>query len=340
MPDPSSLNILSYPGGIKTLGLTIPTGLDFWYLYHGGTSENVLGELEEETLDALADFLNSLGDMEPMQAQDTLEGIDSLEAFKDGNYYIKKMRYEVATSDFSYQFDTQQATNEYPVYIAIPIGQLGVMEVLSIARSQSGIEIESNEKPVHESGKSLAPLPKELETCYGTHLIEKGWDMAKDDSTSSFADYPTEDFAGKDSQSPLLWLRYYFHTSETQPVPGEFIAILAKPYPFHVWFYQKTSPFLYSGNWFETAFYSSGEITVKTAPSGDEATYTYTVQCKAETIDIMPSDLYEYDVGDRVTILKTATIPNANFDWEGIGAYADKKLDIDWKIIPITFYEE
>ena len=130
------------------------------------------------------------------------------------------------------------------------------------------------------------------------------------------------------------WLRVFVENECTWPTPGEFLCILAKPYLQFPWFYQATSPFIYSGNWFETEFYTSGIVDAVNEEDGEIVSYD--VRIKTEVATIAPSDFAEYEVGDRVTVLKTfSSNPTGKFSWKDLG-----EADSDWVIVPITFYGE
>ena len=316
---------------------------DLWYLVH---TDSVLPIDDQETtdsiMDALEDFLEDLGNVKPLK---TLRDVAELgythptwdtKSYysNNGPYMIKAMRYEVrrAFRNISYGDATKNIQN-YPSYLAFPIGQLGIMEILSIVRSSVDYTLNSLEAPITTWDKLLSPPHTELGYCPGDHIVTKGSLLGTE------VIYPAIEFEGKESSLPHKWLRFWLADSDTKPYPGEFVGLLARPFPNHAWWFQETSPFLYSGNWYETEYYTSGIVLVVTEPTGEEVTNTYTVQVKDEQVDITSTDLKEYEVDDRVTVLKKTGVTTASFNWEGLGFMADVITNIDWYIIPITFYE-
>jgi hypothetical protein len=141
------------------------------------------------------------------------------------------------------------------------------------------------------------------------------------------------------------WLRVWITRTDKWPVPGEFIGILVKPCPVppHVWWFQRSSPILYAGNWMDTLDLTSGVVVERTTPLNcdvyrtnmtvtekkmmDDGTVTETVKtedwpthpvtgtfCTAYMVKIhgvnsiqgYGSDFlpYEVEVGNRVAIWK------------------------------------
>jgi hypothetical protein len=117
--------------------------------------------------------------------------------------------------------------------------------------------------------------------------------------------------------------------------------VLAKPTPIpHIWWFQESSPFLYAGNWFETQYWTSG--IVKEIHTLDDAAYKcYEVTVKGLTLFLKPTDFKEYEVGDRVAIIKTDG--KEVFSWEDLkdreGESTKESPLSDWFIIPYSFYE-
>lgn len=107
--------------------------------------------------------------------------------------------------------------------------------------------------------------------------------------------------------------------------------------PDMYWGHQKSSPFLYSGNWMDTVYYTGARITEVIDPTDEKLYPTYKVKWRKDEITINPSDFAEYKVDDRVTILKDVSTDKKSQLWKD----DDMKSDCDkekWQIIPITFY--
>lgn len=117
---------------------------------------------------------------------------------------------------------------------------------------------------------------------------------------------------------------------DIHPVPGEFMSLVTFLFPNEAWGWQRSNPSLFSGNWMETVFYSSGIVLSK---DGDGV---YTVQYRKEEIRAIASDWTEYKVGDRATILKRVDNIAQSFTWEDLTEYDN----FEWVLVPITFYEE
>ena len=104
---------------------------------------------------------------------------------------------------------------------------------------------------------------------------------------------------------------------------------------------QKTSPFLYSGCYFNTVFLT-GAIIKEVIPPTDTVAYsTYRVQwglIKPVTLFIAnPSDFAEYKVDDYVSILKDCASTKTSQLWND----EDEKKGCDketWMILPLNYY--
>jgi hypothetical protein len=129
-----------------------------------------------------------------------------------------------------------------------------------------------------------------------------------------------------DSENPKKW-----------PVPGEFLGLGVRMMPDKPWGKQKSSPFIWSGNWIDTCYYSGAVIKEIQEPTDDTPYSTYTVTWRGQEItEVRPSDFALYKVKDRVTIIKDVTTEKQSQLWKDDDL---KKFDTDkWMIAPITFY--
>lgn len=119
------------------------------------------------------------------------------------------------------------------------------------------------------------------------------------------------------------------------PVPGEFMGLGVRMMPDVPWGKQKSSPFVYAGNWMDTVYYTGAVITEVIEPT-DEVPYpTYKVKWRKDEITVNPSDFAEYRVGDRVTILKDVATGKKTQLWKDDDT---KNPGETWQIVPITFY--
>lgn len=146
--------------------------------------------------------------------------------------------------------------------------------------------------------------------------------------------------ADEEEQAQLTW-----------PVPGEFVAMGVRMMPDKPWGQQETSPFMYSGNFLDTIFYTSGIVTEIIDPTDDFPWPTYKVKwrvtkdLKDGIATVRPSDFTEYmapggdiEVGDVVTILKDITTEKKSQLWNDDDM---KNFDQDlWQLVPVTFYND
>jgi hypothetical protein len=141
------------------------------------------------------------------------------------------------------------------------------------------------------------------------------------------------------------WFRVQlFGGTKKFPVPGEFLGLGVRMMPDMYWGHQKSSPFLYSGNWMDTVYYTGARITEVIPPTDLVAYPTYKVKWRKDEVVVNPSDFAEYKVDDRVTILKDVATEKKTQLWKDddmkfFGGKEDMApADITWMIAPITFY--
>lgn len=283
-------------------------------------------------------------------------------------YFINLIPYEMRFTDVPFQFDSNGADINYGFskedcagYFAFPAGQLGVMEVVSIIKEheieQEKFELTEEEKPSFPEGRkaffSHADKYTGQNRCVGDHIFESGYvipvEKRKNIEYLNVSVFPESAYK---KISPQSWIRYWFHRTDTFPVPGEFIGIVVKPLalpPHAVWF-QKTSPFLYAGNWIETNQMTSGIVIEKTyeADRTDGGIGTeYKVKIHGWEIYCYASDGMDYELGERVAILKLNDVKqqsvNTSFLWSDM--YTMEEMDkerrtYDYLIVPISFYKE
>ena len=119
------------------------------------------------------------------------------------------------------------------------------------------------------------------------------------------------------------------------PVPGEFVGLGVRMMPDKPWGKQQSSPFIYSGHWMDTMFYTGAVIKEVIAPTDTVPYSTYTVQWRKVVVTANPSDFTLYKVGDRVTIVKDVATDKKSQLWKD----DDMKIfGATWMIAPITFY--
>ena len=119
------------------------------------------------------------------------------------------------------------------------------------------------------------------------------------------------------------------------PVPGEFLSLGVRMMPDVPWGHQKSSPFIWSGHFVDTVYYTSAVITEVIAPDNNFLYPRYMVQWRKDVIQVNPSDFAEYRVDDRVTILKDVSTTKQSQLWKDDDM---KQFGDTWQIVPITFY--
>ena len=112
--------------------------------------------------------------------------------------------------------------------------------------------------------------------------------------------------------------------------PGEIIANALWLFPNLPWGWQRTSPFMFSGNRIETVYYTSAKVLEVI-----DAT-TYLISYSNKEVEAKSSDYAIYKVGERVTILKGVEHEEDSMTWEDLKEY-DTEL---WSIIPAIFYHK
>jgi hypothetical protein len=379
------------PGDHATIGtinqsLGSPIGYDVWYLWHTANalpSTSDGSELQEEVLEGMSEFFENFQNIKPLrtlrQAGDLSAGMSMKEAKSyfenNGLYMVKEMRFEQNLKGNSFKYPSGGKERDFVAYLAFPTGQLGVMEVQSLI-SETMIEREEieDDTAVIQGGEFMPPVKKERNACPGTHIIHTGY--VKGDQEK--VEYVADKFIGHENYSPHRWERVWIKNEDTWPVPGEFVGLACRSFPWHAWWFQETFPFLYSGNWFETGYYASGLITEIYDPADDilidqdnlpaeviakiedaatEETYLYKIRIRGLELCLRPSDFAGYSVGDRVAVLKKNG-ETTNFDWSQMDSwptFEEKKIIVagqsgneteipvvsceNLMIIPITFYE-
>ena len=384
---PTTLEPGDFSGNNKVMAS--PIGFDLWYL---SAQDNFMSHFYAEEIGDTYDFseyietnlkgLQNLTNLKPLKVLRYLDDLISVDHYdwgyqlssewqNNGMYWINTLAFELWLTDIGYQYSSDGPTdfkpNDYVGYIAIPVGQLGTMEIISLVREtdvmgydldgesvKAKTEPDTDELPKSQNPATLFPSLEspDLDKCYGLHLIEKGYlvpESIKPDMEliSSKLQYYAE------SIEPKKWMRYWIHKDSKWPIPGEFVGILCKPLvtPPHVWWFQESYPFLYAGNWMETANLTSGVITAVTIEEDrtDEGIGNqYTVDVEGCSVILEASDFFLYKVGDRVAILKmdsTETRQDASFSWlnqrEVVFDSSDKDQEItNYVIVPMAFYRD
>ena len=194
--------------------------------------------------------------------------------------------------------------------IGVPWGNVEVMGIFGeYTTDLDSIAVNKSSKPVPEP-------PEDLFVMSGVHDVpfRKMWALKK----------PSEIGRGlKPLAKYHAWL-YYALRSDDWPIPGEFVGLLVRLMPFCPHGHQKTNPFLFSGNWLDTVYYTSGVIKKAEPPR-------YLVLWQGLKLWLKSTDYAIYKVGDRVTILKNVGTKRETQTW-------DVEREALYFIAPITFY--
>lgn len=184
----------------------------------------------------------------------------------------------------------------------------------------------------------VPPMPDDLFEGVEPGRLLLNYLYLDEDQVNTMAD----DLEGEEEPKGLhWWVRINLKGESKWPVPGEFMGLANRPWVTLPWGDQKSSPYLFSGNWMDTVFYTAGVITEVIEPTAETPYPTYKVQWRvtkdqADGIIIAtPSDFALYKVGDRVTILKDCSAEKLTQQWkdEDTKGWGD-----NWMIAPVIFF--
>ncbi|MDI6752784.1 MAG: hypothetical protein QME78_00130 [Thermodesulfobacteriota bacterium] len=182
----------------------------------------------------------------------------------------------------------------------------------------------------HDEDSPVPPIPDELFEGYEEAKILVNYIYLDSDNAESMAD----NLEGQPEPEGLhWWVRVNFKGDDKFPYPGEFLALGVRLMPGMVWGEQESSPFLFSGNWMDTLYYSNAMILEVIEKEGYPA---YKVRWRGKEVEAMPTDFAEYKVGDRVSILKEIPSKKQSQLWKDEDM---KEFDKEkWAIAPFSFY--
>jgi hypothetical protein len=255
----------------------------------------------------------------------------------DGKLVLYLARFEFPKYDEDFQFPEALLDQEDVVaFIDFLSGwpmenieMLTMVGELSSRKDKEDGNLESHEG----EDDSTPPLPDDFFEGYDEPKIMVNWIYLDSDFAESLAD----GLEGEPEPEGLhWWVRINLKESDKFPVPGEFFSLGARLMPDRIWGEQKSSPFLFSGNWMDTVFYTSGIITEIQEPTDERPYSLYKVQWRKEEVAVKPSDFAEYQVGDRVAVIKDITAEKQSQLWkdEDMETFDAEK----WVIAPINFY--
>jgi len=266
------------------LAFSLPIAYDVWYLWQTVNIIPVDNDLEYEQFSdiVLTAFLEMLGGVKPLRTVskenlkpdpnkvgDTFP--DLLFFQTEGKYCIKEMRFETLLKDRSPYYTSSgsfrvnqdgldlagERGDLYSGYLAFPVGSLGVMQDISFVCESLDEPAPDDSYEVVPGGELLPPYGSLEVKLKGLNLYEKAYLSVCLDT-----EYPADEMTEEESITPHNWMRLWLGKNNQWPIPGEMCGLLVKPLslPPHCWWFQETSPFLYSGNFFETDYYTSGIV--------------------------------------------------------------------------------
>jgi hypothetical protein len=177
--------------------------------------------------------------------------------------------------------------------------------------------------------------------------------------SNDYSEFMADDLHGEPKLTGLhWWLRTCLMSDvggspQLFPYPGEFVGLAVRLFPDRVSFSQESNPFLYSGNFVDTVYFTSGFVKEIIDPTDDYPWPSYRITWRKNPDDpqstgeylLYPTDFTEYKVGDRVVILKDVTTEKTSQQWkdDDMKTMGGEKTDPDTPvkscaIVPLMFY--
>lgn len=371
------------------IGLGISIAYDIWYLFGAGNVLKFGGKDISESEEKMEEYFKQVDDAKALLSPETKPSATtynlsggggnsvSPDTFGAKEHTIKEARFEVWETDGSENYSSdgpKEKADSYSGYIAFPMGPLGVMwgisltTMSSLSYGQAGGSVKpvDGENSTIQGGDLLPPFNLGKTEVAGEKLMSKGYLIEDDTKVEILADA----FEGLDNPELHQWMRYWITPDNKEIVPGEFVGLLCRPWPLHCWWFQETAPIVYSGNWVETEFYTSGivkEVLEPPDPGGNgggdftpednEVGNRYRVWVKNEEILVKSSDFLEYEEDEQVSLLKTwreggdgsgggsvgpaseTEEASGNFTWQDLELLdTGEELTREWVIVPAEFY--
>jgi hypothetical protein len=314
---------------------TIPgveTQPDLWATYWLFPEEG-MDDILEQAGESLDDFLEKFN-------------LKCVKAGDEGDETLFLARYELRGRDGELKYpeaivaeDDSKVLGFVDFLNGFPYGDVEMMGIVGELSTKEG-EL----TVVSAEGEVSPPVPDDLFEGIKEEMILHSylWLAWKDE-----VDLLADNLEGEDdAKNPHWWLRWNIIDKEAKyPTPGEMLFLAVRLFPTSPWGDQGSSPFLMSGNWMDTLYYSSGVIIEVNDPVSPATYKSYTVRWRGQEITARPSDFTEYEVDDRVAILKRPDNSKETHTWKmkDDGSVSDEPLEFDkehWVIAPITFYEK
>lgn len=283
--------------------------------------------------------------------EDMEEKYDIKPADIDGTKKIFEARYEVVkfNEDMTYSEAIIPGLSEVEGFIdflsGVPYGAVEMKpRIWELSTKKNGWQFPA----IKETG-AAAPVPDEFfDENYNILDVLFNYLYMDADSVDAFID----GLASEEKTDLLWWTRenLVFPDEDTKPqkypIPGEFFALGVRMFPSKPWGDQESSPFMFSGNWFDTLYYTTAIVKEISEPTETRPFRLYKVAWRGKEEEMQiedynkfwarPSGFEEYKVDDRVAVLKDAATERTSQTWKD-----DQEFDvIVWRLAPITFYEK
>ncbi len=262
-----------------------------------------------------------------------------------GSPTIYAARYEIG----SYEGNLSYAEAILPIYRTAG-NVVGWMDFLNgipfgVAEMQVRIwELSMRDKhypSLADPGSPVPPVPDEFfDERYSADDCLFNYLYIEDDRIDAMSD----GISGEPVPDMHWWMRYNMvlpdETVNPQkyPIPGEFVALGTRLFPDKPWGDQSTSPFLFTGNWIDTLYYTTAVVVEVIEPDDIVPFPRYKVKWRGKEnneFTVHPSGFERYEVGDRVAILKDAATTRTSQTWKDDREFVPEI----WRIVPVTFYE-
>lgn len=148
----------------------------------------------------------------------------------------------------------------------------------------------------------------------------------------------SKNLSGESSPAHCHWWFRFLLADEKEdmrwPVPGEFLSFCPRIWPTMAWNFQGSNPFMFSGNWIETVYYTNARILEVIEETEEKSYPTYRIQYRKYEIIAKPTDFAMHEVDERVTILRLSD--KTSWTWKDLTEFNTE----EWVIAPISFYDD
>lgn len=315
--DDQTYNPFQFPGSPDLPGL--PTLADMGPAWWVMDSEPGMDDIYEKAGDSLEEMIDKL-QMHPFQTQ----GADKLFLAR---YEFPKFEEDFQHADGVFLPEARGFVDflaGFPIECVEMLGHMGEHSVK-----------EEDDWEVLEGDGPSPPMPAFLFTGIPEERLLLNTMFFSEARGKVFPE--TDNLNGEpEPQNLHWWVRVNLKDDDNFPVPGEFMGLAVRIMPGTPWGGQKSSPFIYSGNWMDTVYLTGAKVTEVLEPTEEEPWYKYRVKWRDQVVEANPSDFAEYQVDDRVTILKAVDMEKQSQRWkdDDVEEFDKEK----WVIIPLSFY--